>query len=101
LASWILAKCVVCIEIGHLFSIQERKMMWEFLTVCHLMAGVIMGMDGWAISGSCLGSRQLKVLAVIVDGLHPVKATLIDSSTLNFHPGAGKVILEAYLAFPA
>lgn len=46
LASWILAKCVVCIEIGHLFSIQERKMMWEFLTVCHLMAGVIMGMDG-------------------------------------------------------
>ena len=43
-------------------------MMWEFPIVCHLMAGIIMGMDGRVIRDSCLGSRQLKVLAVIVGG---------------------------------
>jgi hypothetical protein len=68
LASWILAKCVICIEIGHLFFFQERKMMCGFLIVCHLVVGVIMGIDGRAINGSRLGSRQLKVLAVIVGG---------------------------------
>src|SRR5947209_4943371 len=68
LASWVLAKCVICIEIGHLFFIRKWKMMWEFPIVCHLMACVIMDMDGRAISDRCLGSRQLKGLAVIVDG---------------------------------
>lgn len=65
------------------------------------MAGVIMGMDGRAINDSRLGSRQLNKYWPSLWVGAPVKATLIDSSTLSFLSCAGKVILEAYLTFPA
>jgi hypothetical protein len=61
------------------------------------MAGVIMGMGGQAISVSCLGSRQLKVLAVIVGGC--TRKGHLDRfiHTLPLFC-AGKVILEAYFS---
>jgi hypothetical protein len=56
----------------------------EFPIVCHLMAGVIMGMDGRAINNSRLGSRQLNKYWPSLWVGAPVKATLSDSFTLSF-----------------
>jgi hypothetical protein len=71
--------------------------MWGFLIVCHLMAGIIMGMDGQAINGSRLGSRQLKVMAVIVGGCTR-KGHLDQFIHAELLSCTGKVILEAYLS---
>jgi hypothetical protein len=61
------------------------------------MAGVIMGMDGRAISVSCLGSRQLKVLDVIVGGCTR-KGHLDRFIHTQLLSCVGKVILEAYFS---